>query len=145
MRVWTDLGNTLSMRSGRNSLFKAFKHSLRREWYPTLVMLRTLPKEGLAHDVKRDDFIRAWYELGLTINLDEDKEREEYERFGKRAAQSCSWRECRYHTEPAPNPSRVCVGCGEVVSASVLLGRYDTDVRGSATAESLASSSMFLR
>ncbi|KZV76699.1 hypothetical protein PENSPDRAFT_747573 [Peniophora sp. CONT] len=114
MQVWAELGRTLSMRSGRNSLLKAFKHSVRREWYPTLAALRTLPKEGLAVDADRDEFVQAWYELGMTVDLEEDKEREEYERFGKRAAQSCSWRECRYHSEPAPNPPRVCVGCGEV-------------------------------
>ena len=111
------------MRSGRNSLLKAFKHSVRREWYPTLVTLRTLPKGGLSHDADRDDFIEAWHGLGTTVGLDEDKEKEDYERFGKRAAQSCSWRDCRYHTEPAPNPSKVCVGCGEVVSAQRCLVR----------------------
>ena len=123
MRVWTELGATLSMRSGRNSLLKAYKHSVRREWYPTLVTLRSLPKGGLSHDADRDDFVEAWHELGMTVGLDEDKERDEYERFGKRAAQSCSWRDCRYHTEPAPNPSKVCVGCGEVVSAQRCLVR----------------------
>ena len=116
MRVWTDVGNTLSMRSGRNSLLKAFKHSVRREWYPTLVALRTLPKGGLSQNMNREEFIRSWYELGMTVGLDEDRERIEYERFGKRAVQACSWRECQYHTKPAPNPSKVCVGCGEVVS-----------------------------
>ena len=75
MRVWTELGATLSMRSGRNSLLKTFKHSVRREWYPTLVTLRTLPKGGLSHDADRDDFVEAWYELGMTVGLDEDKER----------------------------------------------------------------------
>ncbi|VDC07231.1 unnamed protein product [Peniophora sp. CBMAI 1063] len=114
MQVWTELGHTLSMRSGRNLLLKAFKHAVRREWYPTLATLHTLPKGGLSHNADRDDFVQAWYELGMTVGLDESKEREEYERFGKRAARSCSWKECRYHTEAAPNPSRVCVGCGEV-------------------------------
>lgn len=118
MQVWTELGTALSLRSGRNSLLKAYKHSVRREWYPTLAMLRTLPKAGISHDTHRDDVVRAWIALGMTVDLDEVKEREEYERFGKRAAQSCSWRDCRYHTETAPNPSRVCVGCGEVVSPS---------------------------
>ncbi|VDC07499.1 unnamed protein product [Peniophora sp. CBMAI 1063] len=114
LRVWTALGTTLYMRSGRNSLLKAFKHSVRREWYPTLVALRTLPKGHISNDEDSQNFARLWYELGMTVGLDENKEREEYERFGKRAARSCSWRECRYHTEPAPNPPRVCVGCGEV-------------------------------
>ena len=101
----------LKLRSGKNEFRKRFKASLRREWYPTLKILRELEDAG----PQRDGLTEAWQSFGEAMDLDEVREKQEYEVECRRAAdRRCSWDKCDYHAKRPPK-TRVCVGCNEVV------------------------------
>ena len=113
------MAGALKLRSGKNEFRKRFKLSLRREWYPTLKALRETEDPG----PQRHGLLEASKALGDAIDLDETRERLEYEHELKHAADwRCSWNDCEYHAKRPPK-TRVCVGCNEAVSASYL-SRY---------------------
>ncbi|VDC00742.1 unnamed protein product [Peniophora sp. CBMAI 1063] len=108
---WIKIATALNLRRGKNEMRKKFKQSLRREWYPTLNRLRFAP---CADEVRRKKIILIWETLGLTMQLEESKEKADYEREIKRTAQFCAWKDCRFHTVKPDMPTRACAGCDEV-------------------------------
>ncbi|VDC00740.1 unnamed protein product [Peniophora sp. CBMAI 1063] len=119
--VFTAMAGALHLRSGKNEFRKRFKLSLRREWYGTLRALRDMHDPGL----QRDDLLEGWQALGDAMDLDETRERLEYEHELKHAAdRRCSRTACEYHTKKPPK-TRVCVGCNEARYCSRVCQRSD--------------------
>ena len=105
------MAGALRLRNGKKDFRKRFKLALRREWYPTLKAPRE--KEDAS---QRRGILEAWQSLGNAMDLDETRERQEYEYELKHAEdRRCSWHECEYQSKRPPK-TRVCVGCNEVVS-----------------------------
>lgn len=73
-----------------------------------------MPARGQAASRRRCARLAGnWLALGLATGLDEEEEKEGFEREMRRAAQKCAWKECEYHKRRPPWPTRACVGCGE--------------------------------
>ncbi|KZV75683.1 hypothetical protein PENSPDRAFT_646975, partial [Peniophora sp. CONT] len=106
------LGQSLVLRSSRNPLRKDYKRTLRREWYPLLQALDSLPGNPGTSRMHNCVLMReAWFKMGkLGAGFDIAKEQDEYKR---RAAKLCSWRECQWHTIEPSSPPKMCQGCGE--------------------------------
>ncbi|KZV70225.1 hypothetical protein PENSPDRAFT_651748 [Peniophora sp. CONT] len=121
IEVFTDVARALNLRSGKNEFRKRFKLLLRREWYPTLKVLRETKDAG----PQRQSLEEAWQSFGDAMNLDEAREKHEYELDMKRAAdRRCSWRDCEYHVKKPPK-TRACVGCNEARYCSKACQRKD--------------------
>lgn len=92
---------------------------MRDEWYPTLAMLQSessRPRRGKAASKEQLVLLTAgWKALGEAIGLEEDQEKEDYERRLKKQPQICAWPQCKYHTEKSPVTLKACKGCDEVV------------------------------
>ncbi|VDC03337.1 unnamed protein product [Peniophora sp. CBMAI 1063] len=115
IQVFTASAHTLALYSNKNVLKKVFKKNLKDEWYATLKTLRDMPARGQAASRRRTARLAAmWLELGLAVGLDEDEERELYEKEMRKAAQKCAWKECEYYRRKPPRPTSRCVGCGDV-------------------------------
>ena len=115
--MYATFATAVNMRSGKNTLRKVMRHSLRQEWYATLHVLRTERRDSThwkgAHKRRIDELERAWFTLGAAVSLDEEAERKDYEREAKKAAKFCSWRACQYHAESPSSPLMTCKGCGQ--------------------------------
>ncbi|KZV70228.1 hypothetical protein PENSPDRAFT_455102 [Peniophora sp. CONT] len=119
--VFAKVAGALHLRSGKNEFRKRFKLSLRREWYPTLKALREMEDAG----PQLGGLLEAWQALGDAMDLDEAREKLEFEHESKRAAdRRCSWNECQYHAKKPPK-TRVCVGCNEARYCSRACQRKD--------------------
>ncbi|KZV69290.1 hypothetical protein PENSPDRAFT_486919 [Peniophora sp. CONT] len=122
---YTRIAEALHLRAGKNTLRKAFRQAARREWYPTLKVLRELPLRDRRTLPKCTKLIPAWQDLGRALGLDEANEKADFEREMKKAAQMCAWFECEYHEKKPPHPTRACVGCAEARYCSRLCQQKD--------------------
>ena len=115
--MYASFASVVNMRSGKNTLRKTMRHSLRQEWYKTLLEIRSEKRNAThwqgAHRPEIDALEQAWIALGVGVQLDEETERRDYEREAKKAAMVCSWRSCQYHHEKPPTPLLMCKGCGK--------------------------------
>ena len=115
--MYASFASVVNMRSGKNTLRKTMRHSLRQEWYKTLLEIRSEKRNAThwqgAHRSEIDALEQAWIALGVGVQLDEETERRDYERETKKAAMVCSWRSCQYHHEKPPTPLLMCKGCGK--------------------------------
>ncbi|KZV63748.1 hypothetical protein PENSPDRAFT_200132 [Peniophora sp. CONT] len=96
-----------SLRELAPELVSGLIRGMRKEWVPTLKILRAtriLDKSG-----NRDwnGLVDAWTALGRNLGLEE---RKEVQRLDGR--KHCSWRDCKYNVEEASRLS-TCQGCGE--------------------------------
>ncbi|VDB84256.1 unnamed protein product [Peniophora sp. CBMAI 1063] len=100
-------------RGGREELLYAMKRSLQAHWYPTYRDLYAM----VEYDARGAPFGKAvqplghWIELGNSLGLEVESEKDAYER---RAATLCAWEECQFHEAKPPTATRACAGCGEV-------------------------------
>ncbi|VDB82900.1 unnamed protein product [Peniophora sp. CBMAI 1063] len=117
VQMYASFAEITNLRSGKNTLRKTMRNTLRQDWYPTLHVLRTQRDDKLwrgKHRKQLTDLLIAWTALGTSIGLDEETERRDYEREVKRMSMVCAWKECKYHTEKPPTSLHSCKGCGEV-------------------------------
>ncbi|KZV71623.1 hypothetical protein PENSPDRAFT_398489 [Peniophora sp. CONT] len=106
-----------NLRSGKNTLRKTMRNTLRQDWYPTLHVLRSQREDNMWRGQNRErlaNLEEAWTALGTSIALDEETEKRDYEREVKKMTQVCAWKECKYHSEKPPTALHNCKGCGEV-------------------------------
>ncbi|VDB95494.1 unnamed protein product [Peniophora sp. CBMAI 1063] len=113
LKIYRTIASEVNTRSVKNPLRKTLRQSLRYEWYRTLKVLRAYSLSGERARRKHSKLLSSWKSLGEAIGLEEEAERADYEREMKKAAQFCSCKECRYHTEKSDSPMKSCVGCGE--------------------------------
>ena len=111
---YTEIAIVASLRSGKNTLCKALRQATQGQWYRTLKSLRELLLSGQGNSSKCTALLTRWQRFGQALELDEVREKVEYDREMKKAAQLCAWAQCVYHQEKPPSPVRTCVGCGEV-------------------------------
>lgn len=117
--MYATLAEMTNLRSGKNTLRKTMRNTLRQDWYPTLQVLRLQSKAEIWRGRDRTYIAElqvAWMALGASIALDESTEKRDYERELKRMSMVCAWKECKYHAEKPPTSLYNCKGCGEVVS-----------------------------
>lgn len=129
VNVYASFATLVNLRSGKNTLRKAMRHSLRQEWYATLHVLRVNQRDSvLWQGSDRHRIVKleqAWVALGAGVSLDEAAERRDYERDAKKAAMLCSWRACQYHVERPSNPLMTCKGCGQAKYCSRACQKLD--------------------
>ncbi|KAI0311378.1 hypothetical protein OF83DRAFT_1151289 [Amylostereum chailletii] len=101
----------------RNKVFVALRRDAMGEWYPTLKYLLAVP---VLPEAKKDhhDLVESWRTFGEALTLDEDRERERYEKetaeARKAALSVCAWKECRFHSEKPSHTLHTCKGCHDV-------------------------------
>ncbi|KZV64946.1 hypothetical protein PENSPDRAFT_149859 [Peniophora sp. CONT] len=129
VKVYTSFAEVVNLRSGKNTLRKAMRYSLRQEWYSTLHVLRTEQRDSAhwqgPYRSLIGDLEQVWVALGQSVSLDEDAERRDFEREAKKASRFCSWRACQYHTETPSAPLQTCKGCGQVMYCSRACQKLD--------------------
>ena len=108
-----------NLRSGKNTLRKTMRNTLRQDWYPTLLVLRAQRDDKLwrgKHRKQLADLLDAWMALGTAISLEEEVDKRDYERELKKMSMVCAWRDCEYHEERPPAGTTLynCKGCREV-------------------------------
>ena len=81
----------------------------RRQWWPSLRLLQTACSTPPVDDAL-PRLLSLWSDLGRAAGLDPKKERMRHERD---ARSHCSWIDCRYHVEGAPDVLLICKGCGD--------------------------------
>ena len=111
--AYEKLGQRLAERAGKNQLRKDYRSALRQEWFALLLALDQILAAPLHHSnaMTIRSIRKGWWNVGIVgADFDEAKER------GKHMERRCSWRECSWHTEEMPGPSKACKGCGETVS-----------------------------
>ncbi|VDB82896.1 unnamed protein product [Peniophora sp. CBMAI 1063] len=117
-----------NMRSGKNTLRKTMRNTLRQDWYPTLHVLHSQRDDKLWRGKYRKhlaDLTEVWTALGTAIALEEETEKRDYERELKRWSMVCAWKECKYHNEKPPTPLNHCKGCREVKYCSLACQKKD--------------------
>ncbi|KZV73958.1 hypothetical protein PENSPDRAFT_749653 [Peniophora sp. CONT] len=106
--------------TGGHTLVKGLKAGARRDWWPTLRKLyRSRDRAGPQSD-RHSSLIARWKELGIVLDLSEERESSRFERETRR---HCSWRQCEYHRDKvAMSELKVCRGCGEsAVRAAIVV------------------------
>lgn len=115
--MYATFAAAVNLRSGKNTLRKAMRNSLRQAWYATLHALRAERRESAhwkgSNQPKIIELEQAWVALGEGVSLNEDAERRDYERKVKKFAMVCGWRACPYHIEKPTTTLMTCKGCGQ--------------------------------
>ncbi|VDC06111.1 unnamed protein product [Peniophora sp. CBMAI 1063] len=107
LREYSHLLTKKSLREIAPELVSGLIRGMRKEWVPTLKILRAT--RSLDRYGNRDftGLIEAWKALGRDLGLEE---RQEVQRLDGR--KHCSWRDCKYNMEET-NKLSTCQGCGE--------------------------------
>ena len=113
INTYITLAGGAQARGGRGELVDSMTRALQAHWYPTIRDLNAAEASDIYHAAspKVVEPLKRWIELGRTLGLELEQQKELYDR---RMAQMCAWRDCQYHQTKPPTPTRVCAGCGEV-------------------------------
>ena len=109
--------------SRKDELRSSMLESLRPHWYRTIWELGRLGSCDQRATARCEKAIIAWTALGDVLGLKVAAERAAYLEERKRSALLCAWDECIYHTQQPSVSTRLCKGCGEVVSLMPLSPR----------------------
>ncbi|VDB99507.1 unnamed protein product [Peniophora sp. CBMAI 1063] len=88
---------------------KAMRHVLRRNWYPTLQVLRRT-RDHSQYVNEHDRLTNSWGGLGDVLGIRED----DIEAETSQETELCAWRGCLNHYAPTGQDVKTCKGCGEV-------------------------------
>ncbi|VDC07277.1 unnamed protein product [Peniophora sp. CBMAI 1063] len=90
-----------------------FRKELRRTWLPSLEALRSVSIAD-TEDGQFADLLAQWQSLGTALELDEKKEREQFDKYGGSVLPSrCSWKQCKHRSRKPLGRLLMCKGCGE--------------------------------